>query len=167
MDGGWQGRGGRGSHLSFKVHPCVKFPPIIPVLKIVREQDVQRNTKQHSGAVVFQRARAASRRYSGHREITLLYASIKNSEFSIFISIIIILKVFRHIMRGALTEKRWAGWPHAAPTRLLYEVPEAGRHFEKPNKHIPLQWQDLVNFYLHTAKRFLCKSQWPVISVNY
>lgn len=59
-----------------------------------------------------------SKSYSGHREIALLYASIKNSEFSIFISIIIISKVFRHIMRGAFTEKCWADQTPAAPARL-------------------------------------------------
>lgn len=53
-------------------------------------------------------ARAAVRRYWGHREITLLYASIKNSDFSIFIGVIIILKVFRHVVRGAFTELCWA-----------------------------------------------------------
>lgn len=53
------------------------------------------------------------------------------------------MKVFRHVMRGAFTEKCWADWPHAAPASL-YEVPQPGRHFEKPNKHILLQLQGLL-----------------------
>lgn len=54
----------------------------------------------------FKGARAAIPRVIQVTEkLPFFYASIKNSEFSIFISIIIILKVFRHIMRGAFTEE--------------------------------------------------------------
>lgn len=84
-----------------------------------------------------------SKSYSGHREITLLYASIKNSEFSIFISFIVIAKVFRHIMRGAFTEV--LGKPGSHSSRLSLRGPQHGRHFEKPNEHIASHLQDPAN----------------------
>ena len=84
-----------------------------------------------------------SKSYSGHREITLLYASIKNSEFSIFISFIVIAKVFRHIMRGAFTEAR--GTPGSHSSRPSLRGPQPGRHFEKPNEYVASHLQDSAN----------------------